>query len=435
MSELTRGRSGRWLLLAMALGLLITLAVVAPASDAAGHEVVIETDAGVILLSTGPDDSDNWIRYYQDPASPLNVEDWDEHQAIGLNRCNVTANGPLMSITDEEAGSQIGLVSNGFGVKDKGNCSSSQGRVNDGQELTFALDTTSTDSPFDDTYTIDHAEIDVEGKHSANLEYSLDGGNNFVPLLPPLENSKDNGPDSGIGDNEIGAITSALGFQSIIFRPEGSSLAAIAIEGGGDGTIIAESTGLREELEVNQTLFHLQRTRVFDSGDLNCDDFDEPATIDAGVNGPADSATLSRSTNNLYSTTCVKVAYSFRIETDRVLFDVNLDGQEDANFLIRIDWDPTAKPINPFDTPHREINFFPDSGDDAYVSVEACEDLLVDGDPNGLDPHPNDVYQHPSDGAGGVVPWCLAGERLVLLESGEWQQIQWYDGGTDPYFR
>jgi hypothetical protein len=33
------------------------------------------------------------------------------------------------------------------------------------------------------------------------------------------------------------------------------------------------------------------------------------------------------------------------------------------------------------------------------------------------------------------VPWCLAGEKLVLLETGEWQQIQWYDGAGDPRWR
>jgi hypothetical protein len=33
------------------------------------------------------------------------------------------------------------------------------------------------------------------------------------------------------------------------------------------------------------------------------------------------------------------------------------------------------------------------------------------------------------------VPWCLAGERLVLLDTDEWQQIQWYDGAGDPKFR
>ena len=72
-----------------------------------------------------------------------------------------------------------------------------------------------------------------------------------------------------------------------------------------------------------------------------------------------------------------------------------------------------------------------------YVPVVKCVSLLVEGPDMNPDPDPNDEYEHPTVGEGddAIVPWCLAGEKLVLLETGEWQQIQWYDGAGDPRWR
>jgi hypothetical protein len=137
------------------------------------------------------------------------------------------------------------------------------------------------------------------------------------------------------------------------------------------------------------------------------------------------------------------VAYTFRIEGDSVLFDADLasDDQENANFLIRIDWDSADPIVDPFNTPHREINYFPNVDANDYDPVSACVRLVSEGTVIDPDPDPDDVYEHPtgplSSGKfdGEIVPWCLAGERLVLLETGEWQQIQWYDGAGDPRWR
>ena len=433
MGVLTRGRFGRLVLLATALGMVVALAILIPSSGASGQgPTTIEDDAGVILLSTGPEADDNWIRYYADPAAPLDVNAYDAQQAISVSRrCEVTTDGSLLSIAASDGTAAVGLVSNGYGVKTKNNCSTNQGRIEAGQSLTFGLG-----SSFDASHEINLVEVDVEGKFNANLGYSytLDGGGGSGTI--PLPNTSDNGPDSGTGDNNLAAIEPETNFATITFMPAGSSSAEVAIEGGGDG--IVPGGTLRTALEVNQTLFDLVTVKRFDAGDLDCSETVGPTAPDE--DGPAEEISLGRG-ENLKNDPCVEVAYTFRIEDDGVLFDVDLtsDEQENANFLVRIDWEPGDPTIDPFNTPHREINYFPDVNND-YVGVSACLSLLDEGSDEDPEPDPDDVYEHPiwpvgHPLEGEIIPWCLAGERLDLLESGDWQQIQWYDGAGDPKWR
>lgn len=428
MGELTRGRSGRFVLLAMVLGLVVALAIIVPPGDASGQSPsIIEDDAGVILVSTGPAASDNWIRYYAEPTSPLDVSAYDAHQAINVSRrCEVTTDGSLLALSEGGGTRGIGWVSNGYGVKTKNNCATAEGRMEAGQSLTFALG-----SFFDDSFQINLAEVDVEGKFNADLgySYSLDGQGGSVTVSLP--NTSDNGPDSGPGDNNIALIEPPTNFDTVTFMPAGSESAAIAIEGGGDG-IVAGGT-LRGDLGVNQTLFDLVTVETWD-GELNCGDV-VVETRDPEQEGPADEISLGRGLN-LKSSECGLVPYTFQIEADAVLFDTNVEGEDGANFLVRIDWDPADPEIDPFNTPHREIDFTVNGVED-YVPVVKCVSLLVEGPDMNPDPDPNDVYEHPTVGEGddAIVPWCLAGEKLVLLETGEWQQIQWYDGAGDPRWR
>ena len=436
MGELTRGRSGRFVLLAMVLGLVVALAIIVPPGDASGQSPsIIEDDAGVILVSTGPAASDNWIRYYAEPTSPLDVSAYDAHQAINVSRrCEVTTDGSLLALSEGGGTRGIGWVSNGYGVKTKNNCATAEGRMEAGQSLTFALG-----SFFDDSFQINLAEVDVEGKFNADLgySYSLDGQGGSVTVSLP--NTSDNGPDSGPGDNNIALIEPPTNFDTVTFMPAGSASAAISIEGGGDGNVAGGT--LRTDLQVNQSLFDLVTVRSFDAGDLFCGDVEGP-TVMPDENGPAEEITLGRG-ENLKGDDCVEVAYTSRIEGDSVLFDADLasDVQENANFLIRIDWDPADPTVDPFDTPHREINYFPNVDANDYDPVSACLSLVSEGTIIDPDPDPDDVYEHPMGPldsgkfAGEIVPWCLAGEKLVLLETGEWQQIQWYDGAGDPRWR
>jgi hypothetical protein len=87
MRVLTRGRSGRFVLIATLLGMVVALAIVLPPGDATGQvPAKAEVDAGLILMSTGPEAGDNWVRYYAEPIAPLDVDAYDAHQAIDISR-------------------------------------------------------------------------------------------------------------------------------------------------------------------------------------------------------------------------------------------------------------------------------------------------------------------------------------------------------------
>ena len=430
MSELTRGRSGRWLLIAMAMAFLIALTIVVTARNASGvGPETIREDAGVILVSTAP--GDIWIRYYENPAEPLDVGDWDYQQEFTFNRCTVTGTqgDDLLTFTGLGDRGEVAIVSNGFGVKDKRNCSSSQGQVSDGQSLTIALD----DRFFDSSISIDVAEVDVEGKHNAALDWVLDNDNAGTE---PLTLSADNGPDNGASDNEIARVSDSNGFRAITFsaNTDASSLAAVAIEGGGDGTVSAIVGDKRYELGVNQTLFHLQSSKTFE-GTLKCGDFD----TETGTTGEAaEKATVWRQENKGTCDSTDVILYNLEITDDAVIFEPNIGGRTDLNFLVQIEW---AAHSDPFNAPPRFISF---DGVN-FAPVVACLYQSSEGtNPDLLDPDADDTFEHPlldpteppHPDTNPEVPWCMAGERQVLLGAGEgWQQIQWYDGAIDPFFR
>ena len=120
MSELTRGRSGRTLLIAAALGLLVALTIVIPTSSASGDvPTTVTNDAGVILISTGPGDDDTWIGYYEDTGTEFDVSSPTAKQWIDLTRCNVSTSGDdILEITGTGGNTDVALISNGLGVKD-----------------------------------------------------------------------------------------------------------------------------------------------------------------------------------------------------------------------------------------------------------------------------------------------------------------------------
>jgi hypothetical protein len=457
MRVLTRGRSGRFVLIATLLGMVVALAIVLPSGDATGQvPAKAEVDAGVILMSTGPEAGDNWVRYYAEPTAPLDVDAYDAHQAIDISRrCNVSTDDSLLAISQGGGEHGIGLVSNGYGVKTNDRCTPSQGRIKVGKTLTFALG--SLFSEDEASYEINRVEVDVESKYGADLgfSYSLDGDAGFGTV--ELSNSSRRNHDQGLADNNIASIEPESNFIEITFTPEGplglggfldessdefrsySRLGQVAIEGGGDGTIPGGT--LRTAFGVNQSLFDLVMINEFEAQDLDCGDVVGPTSESEG--GVAAAITLGRGAN-LKEDPCTEVAYTFRIEADSVFLDADLASldQENANMLVRIDWNSADPAIDPFNTPHREVNYFPNVDADDFDPVPACVRLLDEGTVIDPDPDPDDVYEHPigpvGDPAkfdGEIVPWCLAGEKLVLLASGEWQQVQWYDGAGDPRWR
>jgi hypothetical protein len=437
MSELTRGRGGRLGFLGLALALAVALVAVVLQGTATGtSHLDVTENAGILLLSTGPQASDNYIEYYADAdldgaGGTADLGALTASRGIETNRrCDVTdfnvvdlqgeTDGSLLTLLDNGSRSYSGLVSNGFGVKTKNNCSTSQGRIGPGQLLTLSLG-----DYFGDSVAINVLEVDVEGKFNAKLSVSLNDELSFTEPLP--DGDSDNGPDSGASDNTLVTIggDGIIDFDTVTFGPAGPDSAEVSIEGGGDGTV----TGgyLRGHFGVNQTLFQLVSTEAWD-GILNCDE------SVATVGDPGEAATdvaITRLSNKDGSCGAL-VLYNLDIDGTSVLFDPDLSVEDDAQFLVQVDWAPYADPFSP---PHRQISLAGDGSD--YQDVIACESLEQGAAPNPDNPDPADTIVNP-DG----VLWCLAGQQQNLLseitppaELAPWQQVQWYHGGGDPLWK
>jgi hypothetical protein len=428
MSAATQTNPGRALLAAVAALMVAGLVFLGPSGSAT---TTIKGDAGVILLSTGPNEGDNWVRYFADPAGPnLNVNEFDKEQPIRLVRCEVVTDGSILAIEQTGGRQGLGLVSNGLGTRDKNNCATANGQVGVSGALSLELGSEFADPSF----AVDLVEIDVEAKQDADLNYGLDGGPN---TLIDLNNSaSDNGPDAGTGDNEIVSIGSEDGFRSVTFSATGNSKALISIEGGGDG-VLAGGTE-RANLGVNQSLFRLVTTRTWD-GELDCGGLATAGdSTGATSDGPAESAVLARGDDTKSDEPCELIPYTFQIEDDNVFFDYE-DNGEGNRFLVRIDWDPGL--YSPLAPPIRNVDYYNDGVDD-YVPGVACtgsDDTLGEGPSIDFDyTHPVSTATDPiadgtgSDFADGTdVPVCLAGEKMVLTSAG-WQQTQWWDVTGDP---
>lgn len=417
MAVLTRRHYGRIGLLVLAAVLLIAMLVFIPATDASDG-ITVKADAGVVLLSTGPNASDNWIRYYENPSASFDTSAYDQQQFINVHRCKVTtptgASGEasLLAIAESPSSKAIGLVSNGFGVRTKNNCATSNGQIGTSQSLTFSLG-----GFFDSTHAIDRIEVDVEGKQNAQLAYTLNNGAGSGTKT--INSASDNGADSGIGDNVVAVITgnTAELFTSVTFSPTGNDKALVSIEGGGDGAAPIEAGESRLYPGVSQTLFHIVTSQDFD-GDLLCGEDRGPTSVDA--DGPALDGLVSRGTDLKSTDPCERVPYIFQIQDDSVYFDY-LDSGEGAQFIVRIDWDPNDVPVDPISPPVRQIDYT-DDGVENYVDGVAC--VSVSGG----------VYVHPTDGGGNDIPWCLIDHDISLTPDG-WQQIQWWHGQGDPRWK
>lgn len=422
MSGAFLARRANWKVVGIvALAAALAAGLVPTTAEGTEHEPANVVDAGVILLSTGPNASENWIRYYADPVEPAVGQSFTAanltptaEQTLDVNsRCTVTSDDSILEIS-QTGGKRVAMVSNGLGVGAKNNCSTKEGRVDETQTLTFSL----SSGTFGSSVFVESIEVDAEGKFGTDLQWTVSDGTDTEAGFEGLVLSSDNGPDSGVNDNEIATVDPDLLFKEVTFEPTGSE---VAIEGGGDGPI--PGGDLRGFYGVNQTLFKL--VEVFD-GVLDCavdeDDSDGPsATIDP--DGPAETITLWRGENK-DATDCELLLYNFRIENQAVLFDANFDFQDTATFLVRIDWKPGSyDPLNP---PVREIDF----GDGVWVTRPDCDGLFDEGDYESELPDFDDEYVHPVD-----APFCLAGELWVQLGNGDWQQIQFYDGGDDPRWR
>ena len=413
MSALTQKTSGRALMLAVAILLIASFAFFGPPSQATEP---VYGDLGVIVLSTGPEPEDNKLEYYDNPdftagGSGLGTVAYTE--LITTVRCEASPGTTVLVMDQDPDGRGLGLVSNGFGTRDKNNCSTGNGQIAMGESLTI----TPGSVPGSNARII-HAEIDVEGKQNADLGYRIDGGAlNTLPIRP----ASDNGPDSGVNDNFPAVLDLRLTpARDLLLTPAGNSKALISVEGGGDGYIERDENTYRELFDVNGSLFVV--AEVFD-GLLDCGGY---ANVDAegapsSPTGPAIDGDLWRASANAKGP-CEPIPYTFIIEDDNVFFDFD-DGGVGASFLVKIDWraDPQLDPVRP---PIREV----DIDGTGFADGIKCDTVVTPPEAGAL-PSVGDGY---SDSNGSAV--CLASQTFVLTGDG-WQQIQWWAVNADPRWK
>jgi hypothetical protein len=334
------------------------------------------------------------------------------------SKCGASTSDPLLTLTGEGGTHGLGLVTNGLGVRQKNTCSSAEGRVSGSEKVTIALGTS-----FDDDVVIVDAELDIEGKFNASLIASLDGE---PAINRTLLSSSDNGPDSGVGDNDRVLLSTqqpdVAPFRALTLSAQGGEL---SLEGGGDASYVQYAASgkvgpIGTSLGTADTILRLIRSREF-AHDLFCEETRNAALI----GGSATSAVVTRLPND-GGQECEDVGVTFEIDDEGVLLDkgttgINSGDPQFVNALVEIVWAPqdAAVPL-----PNREINFHPDEDPDDFETVQWC----VSWDPVAR------TAVHPPDARfpGGVLPWCLVDEHIELRSNNQVVQTQLYHGDGDP---
>jgi hypothetical protein len=258
------------------------------------------------------------------------------------------------------------------------------------------------------------AELDIEGKHNAKLGTALDGG----PVVTrPLNHSSDNGPDSGVRDNDRVLINDK--FRSITLSPVGGQ---VSLEGGGDGTypqyLAAGGVGpIGKALQTADTIFKLVQ------------DFDHAVdclqSVDATVlGGTATSAQFDRLLNDGATNPgqCEDIGVTLQILDIGVRLAKSTSGLQTGA--------PQAVHA------HVQIVW---KLQDATVPLRTRQ-ISLSSDPNPPEASFHDVQWCGSDATGRVthptgVPWCLISDLVDLMANGQVEQTQLYDGSGDPMWR
>jgi hypothetical protein len=366
---------------------------------------VTTVDAGVLRLHLSNGGSS--VSY----SGPLSVP---TSQPITISgSCGVTTSGSLLHLKPNGGTQGLGEVSNGLGVRTKNNCSTSSGQFGAGESLTVALG-----SAFGGNVRVDVAELDIEGKHNAELGVAVDGG---PTATHELSNSSDNGPDSGVGDNDRVIIYDD--FASLTLSAVGGEA---SLEGGGDGTfaqyLTAGAVGpIGRSIGTADTIFTL--AQEFDHA-VDCQE-----SVDATlIGGAASSARFDRGLNDGATTPddCEDIGVTFEILDAGVRLAKSTSGLETGaeqavNARVDIVWAPQTAQVP---LPPRQINFVFETDPLAFENVKWCGGFDSTGD-----------VVHPPDNRfeGGVLPWCLISEDVKMLADGRVQQV--HDGSGDPMWR
>lgn len=343
-------------------------------------------------------------------------------QISATSKCEASTaiSDPLVTITQVGGNQGLGFVSNGLGVRQKNTCASAEGRFGGNEKLTISLG-----SAFDGDVEVADAELDVEGKFNASLNVWLDEA---PAISRTLQSGSDNGPDSGVGDNDR-VVLSAEESDVDQFRALtlGAKSGEVSLEGGGDGVYAqyaaASKVGpLGTTLGTADTILRLVQPHVF-ADDLFCKETRNAAVI----GGSATSAEVKRLPNDGDPPQeCEDVGVTFEIDDEGVLLDkgttgINSGDPQAVNALVEIVWAPQEATVP---LPNREINFHPDDDPLAFETVQWC----VSWDPIA------ETAVHPADARfpGGVLPWCLVDEHTQLHSGHQVVQTQLYHGDGDP---
>ncbi len=382
----------------------VILAMVAAVfATAAIAEEPFYVDRGVLLLHTS--DSGYKVQWFDVPVSLAGPATATQNINID-SKCNVTLSGAsLISLTPTGGNGKVGAVSNGLGVKTKNNCSTDQGQIVIGQTLKVELA-----SDFNNTYSIGSAELDIEGKHDAKLGVAFPVGPAQVLMLG---NTSDNGPDSGIGDNNVITITPAHPVRSMTLYPvaNGNGGPAVSLEGGGDGVLAG---GVRRTaLNTNASLFSL--VQEFD-GVLDCGQSTPPE------GGGADAAiTVFRGGQ----TECQLKPYNDDASGSTASFEPI--GQAGAEFTATIVW-PAEGAVLP--VPGTTIDF--GNGPEA---VQWCQGTAVRNTDGTLTVDAAAPYAFSGPPTlPGTASWCLLDQNVSYINGNQIQVTEYYYGSGDPFF-
>lgn len=360
-------------------------------------------------------------------------------QTFSISRCEVTTDGHLLQFVSSSG--RVGIYNNGLGTKTKGNCTPAEGRTETGESFTVKLG-----SKFGAGISIDGAELDIEGKFSAVLQWSAKNGATPVVVgtgSAPLSTSNDNGPDAGTGDNSIVTIgakgTSTDNYTSLVLTtPTGE----FGLDGGGDGVYPVHNS-----LGNNDSIFSLVSSSTFDytvdcATTLSADSTDIGASDTTSVlDSTVDSVTYVRLANKNQAD-CATIGVTVRAS------DVNPNAAPDEVFIdnsttsaggvpqnvrarAKIVWvvQTAGKTQAQIDAElAREVQFV-EGG--AKVPVSNCTNVpaSVWGEPFGaLNPDSTAVITHPAG-----FPWCLMSDSRVVT-NGTIVQTQYYSGNGDPRF-
>jgi hypothetical protein len=378
-----------------ALGAVALVAAVVPGTVASGTDPPTIPGGGVLRLHLNQDA--DYFRYQPPTATGGQVLT----QTITAKNCvaSLSRTPSLVTLLPTPSTGALGLVEDGLGVKAGNDGTGTPCGLVDGtgQALTLSLVNASASAALRNKL-IDFAELDIEGKFDVTVRArALLAGDEVWTDILPTGTGSDSGPDSGDGDNYRWRIDPP-NFDTLVLTVDASTPnGSFSLEGGEDGTA---AKPLGASLGTQDTVFQLTDfTGVIDCG--------ETAPTVGGGDSPL--ATFSRGQND----NCTPIPYLLRSDPNNsVLLQKNASGQQGANFLLEITWEP-----EPLVLPLRvtTIDYGTPGGPIPIIGCVGTPDNPQL--PPGRDP---------------IQTWCLASQQWVLAGGGNIKVTEAYFGAGDP---